>query len=95
MRINYQSPVTPSTVMEVDLASGQQSSEAAGSTGGYDASRYEARRIWVTARVGACTGLGRDEKGVELNGKAPLLLYAYAATVFRWNHRSRWPDSVC
>jgi oligopeptidase B len=36
----------------------------------------------VTARDGACTGLGRDEKGVELNGKAPLLLCLWQLRYF-------------
>ena len=81
MRINYQSPVTPSTVMEVDLASGQRKVlKQQEVLGGYDASRYEARRIWVTARDGArVPAWAVMKKGVELNGKAPLLLYAYGS----------------
>jgi oligopeptidase B len=48
--------------------------------GGYDASQYEARRIWAVARDGTKVPVSIvSKKGVKLDGKAPLLLYAYGS----------------
>lgn len=80
-RLSYQSPVTPPTVMDVDMASGERfvlkQQEV---VGGYDASRYESRRLWVTARDGVKVPLWAVyKKGVKFDGGAPLLLYSYGS----------------
>ncbi|MFZ6658513.1 S9 family peptidase [Undibacterium sp. TJN19] len=80
-RMSYQSPVTPPTVLDVDMATGQRfvlkQQEV---VGGYDANRYESRRLWATARDGVKVPLWVVyKKGVKLDGSAPLLLYSYGS----------------
>lgn len=80
-RMSYQSPVTPPTTLDIDMATGQRfvlkQTEV---LGGYDPSRYETRRLWMTARDGARVPLwALYKKGVKLDGSAPLLLYSYGS----------------
>ncbi|PXX38715.1 S9 family peptidase [Undibacterium pigrum] len=80
-RMSYQSPVTPPTTLDVDMATGQRyvlkQQEV---VGGYDASKYESRRLWMTARDGVKVPLWAVyKKGVKLDGSAPLLLYSYGS----------------
>ncbi|MFZ6711453.1 S9 family peptidase [Undibacterium sp. TC9W] len=80
-RMSYQSPVTPVTTLDVDMATGQRyvlkQQEV---VGGYDASKYESRRLWMTARDGVKVPLWAVyKKGVKLDGSAPLLLYSYGS----------------
>ncbi|MDO9191720.1 MAG: S9 family peptidase [Undibacterium sp.] len=80
-RLSYQSPVTPPTVMDVDMASGERHIlKQQEVVGGYDASRYESRRLWATARDGVKVPLWAVyKKGVKFDGTAPLLLYSYGS----------------
>ncbi|MDC8758055.1 S9 family peptidase [Janthinobacterium fluminis] len=80
-RLSYQSPVTPPMVMDVDMASGARTVlKQQEVVGGYDASRYESRRLWITARDGVKVPLWTVyKKGVKLDGSAPLLLYSYGS----------------
>jgi oligopeptidase B len=80
-RISYQSPVTPPTVMDVDMASGARTVlKQQEVVGGYDASRYESRRLWATARDGVKVPLWMVyKKGVKQDGTAPTLLYSYGS----------------
>ena len=80
-RLSYQSPVTPPTVLEIDMASGQRRVlKRQEVVGGYDPARYESRRLWARARDGVSVPLWAVfKKGVMLDGQAPLLLYSYGA----------------
>ena len=80
-RLSYQSPVTPPTVLDVDMGSGARTVlKRQEVVGGYDASRYESRRLWATARDGVKVPLWAVyKKGVKLDGSAPLLLYSYGS----------------
>ncbi|WP_229483647.1 S9 family peptidase [Massilia horti] len=80
-RLSYQSPVTPPTVLDVDMASGQRTVlKRQEVVGGYDPSLYETRRLWATARDGVQVPLSAVfKKGVKFDGSAPLLLYAYGS----------------
>jgi oligopeptidase B len=80
-RLSYQSPVAPPTVMDVDMGSGARTVlKRQEIVGGYDASRYESRRLWARARDGARVPLWVVyKKGVKLDGSAPLLLYSYGS----------------
>ncbi|MEJ7805065.1 MAG: S9 family peptidase [Telluria sp.] len=80
-RLTYQSPVTPPTVLDVDMANGARTVlKRQEVVGGYDASRYESRRLWATARDGVKVPLWAVyKKGVKLDGSAPLLLYSYGS----------------
>ena len=81
LRLSYQSPVTPPTVLDVDMGSGARTVlKRQEVVGGYDASRYESRRLWATARDGVKVPLWAVyKKGVKFNGSAPLLLYSYGS----------------
>jgi oligopeptidase B len=80
-RLSYQSPVTPPTTLDVDMASGKQTVlKRQEVVGGYDGSRYESRRLWATARDGVKVPLWAVyKKGVKFDGTAPLLLYSYGS----------------
>ncbi len=80
-RLSYQSPVTPPTVLDVDMGSGARTVlKRQEVVGGYDASRYESRRLWVKARDGVKVPLWAVyKKGVKFDGSAPLLLYSYGS----------------
>lgn len=81
LRMSYQSPVTPPMVMDVNMASGErQVLKQQEVVGGYDASRYESRRLWATAKDGVKVPLWAVyKKGVKLDGTAPTLLYSYGS----------------
>lgn len=81
LRMSYQSPTTPSMVMDVDMATGERTIlKQTEVVGGYDASKYEARRLWATAKDGVKVPLWVVyKKGVKLDGSAPTLLYSYGS----------------
>ena len=80
-RVSYQSPVTPPTVLDVDMENGKRTVlKRQEIVGGYDATRYQSRRLWVTARDGVKVPLWAVyKKGVKFDGKAALLLYSYGS----------------
>ncbi len=80
-RLSYQSPVTPPTVLDVDMASGKRTVlKRQEIVGGYDASRYQSRRLWAKARDGVKVPLWAVyKKGVKFDGTAPLMLYSYGS----------------
>ena len=80
-RINYQSPLSPPTVLDVDMQTGERTvlkqQEVAG---GFDFSQYETKRLWATARDGVKVPLWvAYKKGVKQDGSAPMLLYSYGS----------------
>jgi oligopeptidase B len=81
LRFNYQSMITPSSVYDYDMASRQRKLlKRQEVLGGYDPSRYEAKRVWAVARDGVKVPMSIvHRKGVALDGKAPLLLYGYGS----------------
>jgi oligopeptidase B len=80
-RMSYQSPLTPPTVLDVDMGTGERTVlKRQEVVGGFDASRFEAKRLWVTARDGVKVPMWTVyKKGVKFDGQAPLLLYAYGS----------------
>jgi oligopeptidase B len=81
IRYTYQSMVTPSSVYEYDMNTRARTLlKQQEVLGGYDPAAYEARRIWAVARDGTKVPVSIvSKKGVKLDGKAPLLLYAYGS----------------
>ena len=80
-RYGYQSMVTPSSIHDFDMESGQslllKRQEV---LGGYDASKYASERLWATARDGVKVPISIVyRKDFPRNGKAPLWLYAYGS----------------
>lgn len=80
-RLSYQSPVTPPTVLDVDMGSGTRTVlKREEVVGGYDPKRYITRRLWLIARDGVKVPLWTVyRKGTRFDGTAPLLLYAYGS----------------
>jgi oligopeptidase B len=81
VRFNYQSMVTPSSVYDYDLTTrARKMLKRQEVLGGYDPSRYEAKRLWAVARDGTKVPMSVvHRKGIALDGKAPLLLYGYGS----------------
>jgi oligopeptidase B len=81
IRYSYQSMVTPSTVYEYDMNTKERKLlKQQEVLGGYDASQYEAKRVWATARDGKQVPISLVyRKGLKLDGQAPMLLYAYGS----------------
>lgn len=81
IRYTYESMVTPSSVYEYDMNTRARTLlKQQDVLGGYDPAAYESRRIWAVARDGTKVPVSVvSKKGVALDGKAPLLLYAYGS----------------
>jgi oligopeptidase B len=81
LRFNYQSMVTPSSVYDYDLKTRQRTLlKRQDVLGGYDPAKYEAKRIWAVARDGVKVPMSIvHRRGIALDGKSPLLLYAYGS----------------
>ncbi|MBA3298025.1 MAG: S9 family peptidase, partial [Acidobacteria bacterium] len=81
IRYGYQSMVTPSSVYEYDLNTKERRLlKRQDVLGGYDPSAYEAKRVWATARDGTLVPVSLvHKKGIKLDGRAPMLLYAYGS----------------
>ena len=81
IRFSYQSMVTPSSVYDYDMRTRKRTLlKQQEVLGGYDPKRYQAKRVWATARDGTKVPVSLVyRKGLKLDGRAPLLLYAYGS----------------
>jgi oligopeptidase B len=81
VRFVYQSMVTPQSTFDYDMNTKQRTLlKQQDVLGGYDPAKYEARRIWAVARDGTKVPVSLvSKKGVAVDGKAPMLLYAYGS----------------
>ncbi len=79
-RFTYSSLVTPSTVYDYDVAARRLDVKKRTEVPTYDASRYEVRRLTIPARDGTPVPVSvLLRKGTALDGRNPLLLYAYGS----------------
>ena len=95
VRFDYTSLVTPPSVFDYDVETGERILRKQQPVLGYDASHYATERAWATARDGEQVPISlvyrRDR---PRDGSAPLLLYGYgsyeisADPVFRSHHVS-------
>ncbi len=81
IRYAYASMITPPSTVEYDLKTGKtkllKQEEV---LGGYDKTKYETTRVWAEARDGMKIPVSiMMKKGTKLDGKAPMLLYAYGS----------------
>ena len=83
-RYNYQSLVTPSSVYDYDPVTGTSTLlKRQEVPGGFDPALYVSDRLWATARDGVRVPISIVyRKGMERDGRAPLLLYAYGSYGF-------------
>jgi len=80
LRYNYSSMLTPSQVIDYNMATGEKEIKKTTEVPGYDATQYAEERIWAVARDGVKVPVNVIyKKGFEKNGQAPLLLYAYGS----------------
>ncbi len=80
-RFQYTSPVTPRTVFEYDMATGERTLLKQDEVrGGYDPNAYEARRLFARARDGVAVPITLVyKKGMVRDGSSPCLLYGYGS----------------
>ncbi len=80
-RFNYQSPVTPASVFEVDLGTLKRTLlKQEEVLGDFDPSRYACKRLWAPARDGVKIPISIVyRKGTRLDGSNPLWLYGYGS----------------
>jgi len=81
IRYYYASMITPGSTFEYDLKTGEtkllKQEEV---LGGFDKTKYETKRVWAEARDGVKVPISlMMKKGTKLDGKAPMLLYAYGS----------------
>ncbi|MEO7659078.1 MAG: S9 family peptidase [Pyrinomonadaceae bacterium] len=81
IRYNYSSMITPNTTFEFDLKTRKSEAiKVQEIPSGHDKSKYETARVWTTARDGVRVPISLVmKKGTKLDGKAPMLLYAYGS----------------
>ncbi|WP_297333060.1 S9 family peptidase [Flavobacterium sp.] len=82
LRYSYQSLATPSSVIDFNMKTKEKTvmkeQEVLG--GKFDKDNYTEERIWATAEDGTKIPISMVyRKGIERNGKNPLLLYAYGS----------------
>ncbi len=81
LRIAFESFITPCSILDVDLVSGERTLlKQTPVLGEYDPSRYVQERLWATAEDGTRVPVSLvREASVPTDGSAALLLYAYGA----------------
>ena len=81
LRYTYTSLTTPSTVYDLDMATGTRTLvKESPVLGGFDRTRYATERLWVTARDGARVPVSLVyRKDVPRDGTAPLYQHAYGS----------------
>ncbi len=81
VRYNYSSMITPNSTYEFDLKARQSAlMKQQEIPSGHNRDNYETTRVWATARDGVKVPVSIImKKGTKLDGKAPMLLYAYGS----------------
>ena len=81
IRYNYASMITPNSTYEYNFKT--KKSELIKQQeipSGYDKTQYETKRVWIDARDGVKVPVSLVmKKGTKLDGKSPMLLYAYGS----------------
>lgn len=81
LRFGYVSMVTPSSIFEENMTTGERKTlKQQEVLGGYNKNEYVAERLFATAQDGTKVPISLVyKKGLEKNGKNPLLLYGYGS----------------
>jgi oligopeptidase B len=81
IRYSYQSMITPVSTYEFDFKTKKSKLlKQQEIPSGYNKTQYETQRAWAVARDGVKVPLSIVmKKGTKLDGKAPMLLYAYGS----------------
>jgi oligopeptidase B len=80
-RYSYNSFITPASVFDYDLGSGQSTLlKRTAVLGGFDPSRYQSERLWANAHDGTKIPISIVyRRDVKRDGSAPMLLYGYGS----------------
>lgn len=78
---NYSSMISPNTTYEFDLKSRQSAVlKQQEIPSGHNKNKYDTTRVWIASRDGVKVPVSLImKKGTKLDGKAPMLLYAYGS----------------
>ncbi len=81
IRYGYSSMITPNSTYDFDLRTRESTLiKQQEIPSGYDKAEYETTRVWATARDGVKVPVSIVmKKGTKLDGKSPMLLYAYGS----------------
>lgn len=81
IRYNYASMITPVSTYEYNFKTNKSELvKQQEIPSGYDKAKYETERVWAVARDGTKVPISIVmKKGTKLDGKAPMLLYAYGS----------------
>jgi oligopeptidase B len=81
IRYTYASMITPNSTYEFDFKTRRSELiKQQEIPSGYDKTQYETTRVWATARDGVKVPISIVmKKGTKLDGKSPMLLYAYGS----------------
>ena len=81
VRYSYSSMITPNSTYEFDFKTRKSNLiKQQEIPSGYDKTQYETNRVWAVARDGVKVPISIVmKKGTKLDGKAPMLLYAYGS----------------
>lgn len=80
LRYVYQSMLTPSKTVDLNLETGEETVMKEQNVPGYDKSKYQEERIWATAKDGTKVPVDViTPKDFKKDGNAPLYLYAYGS----------------
>ena len=80
LRYGYSSMTTPTTLFELDMDTGERVTLKQQEVKGYDASRYQSERLWITARDGTGVPVSLVYRRDSFRrGDNPLLVYGYGS----------------
>jgi oligopeptidase B len=82
LRYGYQSMATPSSIIDFNMKTKTKEikKEQQVLGGKFDKNNYEEKRLWATAKDGTKVPISMVyKKGIKLDGKNPLLQYAYGS----------------
>lgn len=80
VRFTYESLNQPPSVYDENIETGVRDLKKIREVPGFDASLYESKRMWATAKDGTRIPISLlQKKGTVANGKNPLLLYGYGS----------------
>lgn len=84
LRYNYSSMITPVSTYEYNFKTNKSELlKQQEIPSGYDKTKYETTRVWAVARDGVKVPVSIVmKKGTKLDGKSPMLLYAYGSYGF-------------
>ncbi|MBA2495107.1 MAG: S9 family peptidase, partial [Acidobacteria bacterium] len=87
IRYEYASMITPNSTFEYNFKTGRSELlKQQEVLGGFDKTKYETERVWATARDGVKIPISLVmKKGTKLDGKSPMLLYAYGSYGYSTN----------